>query len=74
MSQRCSSLVLAVEIIAGTSDEQAAVELQMMATDMGCMVEAMQRETKMRAVPGGDWTKTLDDFRREERLGQYPQS
>lgn len=48
MPRRCTSLVLTVEIIAGTSDEQAAVELQMMATDMGCIVEAMSRETPTR--------------------------
>lgn len=71
---RSSSLVLTVEIIAGTSDENAAVELQMLSTDMGVMVEAMQRDVKMRAFPGQDWQETLKDFQRHERLSNYPKS
>jgi len=73
MTGRCTSLVLKVEIIAGTSDEQAAIELQMLSTDMGTMVEAQQRETTMRAFPGQDWQETLRDFQRDERLAGYPQ-
>lgn len=67
-----SSLVLTVEIMAGTHDKQAAIELTMMATDMGCIVEANQRGITMRAHPGADWQKTLQNFERDERIAQYP--
>lgn len=70
---RLSSLVLTVEIIAGTSDETAAVELQMLATDLGLMVEAMQRGIKMRASPGADWKECLRAFQIDERLSNYPE-
>ncbi len=69
---RLSSLVLTVEIMAGTTDEQAAIELQMAATDMGMMIEANQRGITMRATPGADWKTTLQDFQRDERLSSYP--
>jgi hypothetical protein len=73
MSERYLSLVLKVEILAGTSDKQAAIELSMLATDMGTIVEASQRGITMRAFPGMGWEKTLSDFERDERLNQYPE-
>jgi hypothetical protein len=69
-----SSLVITVEIIAGTSDKQAAMELAMLATDMQTIVEASQRGLTMRAWPGLGHEKTLTDFEREERLSNYPES
>ncbi len=72
MSDRYLSLVLKVEIVAGTCDKQAAIELSMLATDIGTIVEASQRETTMRAFPGMGWEKVLSDFELDERLSQYP--
>ena len=68
MTHRCTSLVLKVEIIAGTSDEQAAVELQMLATDMGTLVEAQQRETTMRAFPGQNWAELSPRLNENDKL------
>lgn len=71
---RLSSLVLTVEIVAGTSDKQAAIELQMLATDMGCLVEAKQRDITMRARPGEDWQNVLRAYELDEKLSNYPES
>lgn len=73
MSDRYTSLVLTVEIMAGTTDKRAAVELAMLATDMGTIVEANRRGIKMRAFPGHGWEETLADFERDEKLSQYPE-
>jgi hypothetical protein len=71
---RYTSLVLTVEIVAGTNDKQAAIELSMLATDMGTIVEAKQRNIKMRAFPHQRWEHTLTEFKRDERLSNYPES
>ena len=74
MTHRYTSLVLTVEIVAGTSETQAAIELQMLATDMGTIVEGNHNGIVMRARPGKDWQEVLRDFEREKRLSNYPQS
>ncbi len=72
MTARIGSLVMSVQIMAGTDDSTAAVDLQMLATDMGVIVEAKQRGITMRAFPGKDWQHTLREFERDERLSNYP--
>ena len=74
MQHRYTSLVLTVEIVAGTSEEHAAIELQMLATDIGTIVEGKHNGIFMRARPGSDWQEVLRDFEREKRLMDYPQS
>lgn len=74
MTHRYTSLVLTVEIVAGTSETQAAIELQMLATDMGTIVEGKHNGIVMRARPGKDWQEVFRDFEREKRLSNYPQS
>ncbi len=71
---RLSSLFMTVEIMAGTDDASAALDLTMLATDMGMIVEAKQRGIIMRAHPGTDWHDTLANFQRDERLSNYPES
>lgn len=74
MTVRYSNIILNVEIVAGTSDTQAAVEMTMLATDVGTIVEAKQRGVTMRAFPGGSWEEALRQFERDERLSLYPTS
>lgn len=73
MTHCYASLVLTVEIVAGTSETQAAIELQMLATDMRTIVEGKHNGITMRARPGEDWQDVLRDFERERRLNDYPQ-
>ena len=68
MHDRYSSLVLKVDILAGTREKQAAIEMAMLATDMGMIVESSHNGTTMRAWPGAGWEKTLEEFEREKRL------
>jgi hypothetical protein len=72
MKHRCASLVVTVEIVAGTSETDASIDLQMLATDLGTIVEGKHNGIVMRARPGADWQEVLRDFEREKRFNDYP--
>ena len=68
MSTTCESLVLTVEIIAGSSEQAVAVDLATLSDKLGLTVEANFNGIRMRAFPGYGWEKTLYDFKRDKRF------
>lgn len=60
-------LIVTVEIVAGTSETDAAIDMQTLATDLGAIVEGKHNGTVMRAKPGGNWQKVMRNFELEKR-------
>ena len=60
---RTLKLVLKVDCIGGTTIMQACIELCEMAKRIGCMVEADFNGYRIRALPGDDPAKHVEQYR-----------
>lgn len=65
---------LTVEVMAGTSEAEAARDLLRLAQRLDILVEAKHNGTLMMAFPSDSVEDVVQRFDRERRLENYPQS
>lgn len=68
-----SSIVVIVEVIAGTSELQTATEIAELATRLGVIVETSHNGVVMQAHPGDTREKVMRGFVRERGLFDPPE-
>ena len=69
-----SDLMMTVQIVAGTSEENAAAELARLAERVRITVEAKHNGVTMIARPYQLARDVLAEFKRDQQLARYPSS